>query len=119
MLRTIKVLVADEFGFVISAELVLVLTIAVLAMVVGLSEVAVAVNTELNDISNAVGALDQSYAFTGFSAGGKHQKLKSWVGGTTFKDKTDDCDKNSSCDLVCGADTAAGEAGHGYSSYGY
>ena len=43
----------DEAGFVISAELVLVLTIAVLAMIVGLSEVAVAVNTELNDISNA------------------------------------------------------------------
>ena len=35
----------DEAGFVISAELVLVLTIAVLAMIVGLSEAAVAVNT--------------------------------------------------------------------------
>ena len=46
----------DEAGFVISAELVLVLTIAVLAMIVGLSEVAVAVNTELNDISNAIRA---------------------------------------------------------------
>ncbi|QDV19346.1 hypothetical protein Pan153_40110 [Gimesia panareensis] len=58
----------DEHGFVISAELVLVMTIAVLAMIVGLSEVAVAVNTELNDISNAIGALNQSYAYTGFSS---------------------------------------------------
>ena len=40
----------DESGVIISAELALVLTIAVLAMVVGLSEVAVAVNTELNDV---------------------------------------------------------------------
>ena len=47
---------------IISAELVLVLTIAVLAMVVGLSEVAVAVNNELNDISNAVGSLNQSFS---------------------------------------------------------
>ena len=52
----------DEAGFVISAELVLVLTIAVLAMIVGLSEVAVAVNTELNDISNAIGSLNQDKA---------------------------------------------------------
>ena len=41
----------DESGVIISAELVLVLTIAVLAMVVGLSEVSVAVSTELNDVS--------------------------------------------------------------------
>ena len=52
----------DESGVIISAELALVLTIAVLAMVVGLSEVAVAVNTELNDISNAVGSLNQSFS---------------------------------------------------------
>ena len=37
----------DEAGVIISAELVLVLTIGVLAMIVGLSEVAVAINTEL------------------------------------------------------------------------
>jgi hypothetical protein len=40
-------LINDEAGFIISAELVLVSTIAVLAMVVGLSEVALNVNNEL------------------------------------------------------------------------
>lgn len=93
----------DECGFVISAELVLVLTIAVLAMIVGLSEVAVAVNTELNDVSNAIGALNQSYAYTGFGAyascDGKH---KSYVAGSKFKDAVDDCDLNTTCDLVTG-----------------
>ena len=63
-----KALWNDEHGFVISAELVLVMTIAVLAMIVGLSEVAVAVNTELNDISNAIGSLNQSYVYSGFSS---------------------------------------------------
>ncbi len=98
-------LLNDEFGAVISAELVLVLTIAVLAMVVGLSEVAVAVNTELNDISNAIGALDQSYQFTGFHAAAG--KVKSSYSGSRWVDTTDDCDGNSSCDVVCGAPTTA------------
>ena len=91
----------DESGVIISAELVLVLTIAVLAMIVGLSEVAVAVNTELNDISNAIGALNQSFAFTGFRGTGG--KFKSFVPGSAWFDSFDDCDFNSSCDLVCGA----------------
>ncbi|MFK7778781.1 MAG: hypothetical protein QM501_11805 [Gimesia sp.] len=90
----------DEAGFVISAELVLVLTIAVLAMIVGLSEVAVAVNTELNDISNAIGSLNQSYAYTGFAGTG--EKNKSYYSGSKFHDGIDDCDKNTTCDLVTG-----------------
>lgn len=101
-----KALWKDESGFVISAELVLVLTIAVLAMIVGLSEVAVAVNTELNDISNALGALNQSYAYTGFAAaGGPSEKGKSFYYGSTFSDATDDCDLNTTCDLVTGTGT--------------
>jgi hypothetical protein len=93
----------DESGVIISAELVLVLTIAVLAMVVGLSEVAVAVNTELNDISNAIGALDQSFFVTSFHADGLlGGKQKSAVAGSRFQDSHDDCDNNTSCDLVCG-----------------
>ncbi len=99
----------DESGVIISAELALVLTIAVLAMVVGLSEVAVAVNTELNDISNAIGALDQSYSFTGFSSTKSVGNLKNSVGGSKFADGTDDCDTNTTCDLVCGVIGVVGE----------
>lgn len=91
----------DESGVIISAELVLVLTIAVLGMVVGLSEVAVAINTELNDISNAIGCLNQSFGYTGYHT--YFPKLKSFIYGSTFIDFVDDCDWNSSCDLVCGA----------------
>jgi Flp pilus assembly pilin Flp len=103
-----KALLNDEAGFVISAELVLVLTVAVLAMIVGLSEVAVAVNTELNDLSNAIGALDQSYAVSGFAAVSGY-KTKSFANGTHFTDRTDDCDTNQSCDLVGNAYCAYGE----------
>ncbi|MBI1347143.1 hypothetical protein GC163_12745 [bacterium] len=95
----------DESGAVISAELVLVLTILVIGVIVGLSEVAVAINTELNDISNAIGSLDQSYFVTGFHGIGGNQngaKIKSVVAGSRFTDGHDDCDNNRSCDLVCG-----------------
>lgn len=92
----------DEVGVVVSAELVLVLTVLVLALVVGMSEVAVAINTELNDLSNAFGALNQSYSFTGFHAC-DHHKIKSFVSGSRYTDSIDDCDLNASCDLVCGS----------------
>lgn len=91
----------DECGAVISAELALVLTILVLGVIVGLSEVAVAVNTELNDISNAIGSLDQSYFFTGFKKT-SDGKVTSGYAGSRWTDAHDDCDKNLTCDLVCG-----------------
>jgi len=103
-----KKFINDESGVIISAELALVLTIAVLAMVVGLSEMAVAINTELNDLSNAFGSLQQDYAYTGFV--GNTGKAKSFVAGAGFADDTDDCDTNTSCELVCGtANNTAGE----------
>jgi Flp pilus assembly pilin Flp len=107
-MNLVRALWNDETGVVISAELVLVLTVVVLGMVVGLSEVAVAVNTELNDLSNAFGALNQSYCFTGFHAGDQC-KPKSFFYGSCFYDRTDDCDLNGSCDLVCGSSSAMGE----------
>jgi len=83
----LKQLWNDELGVIISAELVLVLTIAVLAMVVGLHAVAKSVTQELNDLSSAFGALDQSYAYRGF-AKVKHAA----VTGSAFMDRQDDCD---------------------------
>jgi len=56
----------DEAGFIIAAELVLTLTIAAMSMIVGLNQIAISVNTELNDLSNALGSFNQSYAVTGF-----------------------------------------------------
>jgi len=101
----------DESGVIISAELVLVLTISVLAIIVGLSEVTVAINTELNDISNAFGALNQSYCYTGFESSSRG-KMKGHFAGSSFHDAVDDCDVNTTCDLVSG-DATRGEGGWG------
>ena len=93
----------DERGIVISVELVLVTTLAVLSTVVGLSEATVALNAELNDISSAIGAMNQTYFATGFqalstqSSGG--EVVKSGFNGSFFQDAVDDCDV-SKIDLI-------------------
>ena len=77
----------DEAGFVVSAELVLVLTIAVLGMAVGLASVRDAVTTELIDLSNAFGAVNQSYDIGGISKG-----THGSAAGFGFGDRQDSCD---------------------------
>lgn len=98
----------DESGFLVSAELVLVATITIIALVVGLSEIAVALNTELDDVANAIGSLNQSYGFSGFHA--VSDKAKSYSSGSRFDDASDDCDLTTSCDLICGIPFARTES---------
>ena len=93
MLTLVKRMWNDEAGFVISAELILVATIAVLGMVVGLSEVSYAINEELEDVGSAFGAMSQSYCYSGVTG------HKGFVAGTSFWDRFDYCD--GQFDLVC------------------
>jgi Flp pilus assembly pilin Flp len=79
-------LMNDEAGFIVSAELVLVATIAVLAMIVGLSEVAMNVNSELEDIGSAFGNLNQTYQVYGTHG------HKGCASGSSFYDIPDHCD---------------------------
>ena len=83
--RLFHALSADENGFIVSAELVLVATIAVLGMVVGLSEVANNVNQELEDVGSAFSSLDQTFEVCG-TRGHKGSKR-----GSCFHDHTDYC----------------------------
>ncbi len=82
----------DEVGLVISAELVLVLTIGVLMLVVGLHAVTKAVNYELGDIASAIGALDQSYSYDGFEKPSGKYGCHAFVAGSAYGDKADECD---------------------------
>ncbi len=77
----------DESGFIISAELVIILTVAVLAMIVGLSYVQSAVISEMSDVGAAISSLNQNYAYTGFYAtsySGFYGKLKSYYSGSAY-----------------------------------
>ena len=93
-------LLNDEAGFIVSAELVLVATLLVIGMIVGLSEVQAAVVHELNDVANAIGCLNQTFAYRGYHG------CKAVTVGSQFIDTQDACD--SACvgtpDLcLCGA----------------
>lgn len=90
----------DESGVIISAELVLVLTITVLGIIVGLSSVVVAVNEELQDTAHAIGVLNQSFGFTGFAGCTKGGNPISYTFGAVNTDGIDDCDCNTSCDMI-------------------
>lgn len=60
-------LMKDEDGFIVSAELVMIATLGVLAMAVGLSEVAFNINNELQDVGRAFGSINQSFNVQGQS----------------------------------------------------
>jgi hypothetical protein len=81
-----KSLFNDENGFVVSAELILIATIAVLGLVVGLAEVRQAVSEELEDVASAIGAMNQSYTYAGLKS------PKSCISGSRFFDDMDFCD---------------------------
>jgi hypothetical protein len=85
----------DDAGFIVSAELILIATIAVLAMIVGLSEVAHGINQELEDVASAFGAVNQTYAYHGTSG------HKASIGGGGFGDLVDFCD--GAGDITCDA----------------
>ncbi len=76
----------DETGFILSAELVLILTVGVLAMVVGVHAIAKSVNHELVDVAQSIGAFNQSFHFNGFKG------CKACVSGSSFSDGEDKCD---------------------------
>jgi Flp pilus assembly pilin Flp len=86
MTNLFTTLLNDEAGFIVSAELTLVATIAVLAMIVGLSEVAWNVNKELEDVGAAFGNLKQTYQVYGTNG------HKACAGGSSFYDVADFCD---------------------------
>ena len=98
----------DEMGFVITAELVLVLTIAVLGMVVGLTAVRDAITNEMNDLSAAFGAIDQSYNVVGIRKDKSGGKPHAHAAGFGFNDNGDDCDcKPILYHDVCGKDDSS------------
>ena len=96
----------DETGVILSSELALVGTVGVLGLVVGLEAVTCAVNSELNDLASAFGAIDQSFNYRSLSKVG-HAR----VSGSGFNDSSDFCD----CAVISQGDVS-GARGLGGSS---
>jgi hypothetical protein len=73
-----KQLWRDESGVILTAETVMVGSIAVLGGLVGLNAVASSVNGEMVEMASAIRSLDQSYAFTGQSS------CRAWTAGSYY-----------------------------------
>ena len=75
----------DEAGFIISAELVLVATICVLGLIVGLAEVCLNINNELEDVGSAFQCIQQSYNVRGACG------HRGYASGSCFHDYAEFC----------------------------
>lgn len=78
----------DEAGFIVSIELILIATIAVIGLIAGLTAVRDAVVSELSDVAGAIQDLNQSYTFFGV------QGHSGATAGSDYIDQTDFCDDN-------------------------
>lgn len=75
-------------GFVLTAELVLIVTILVLGAIVGLVTMRDALTGEMEDVAEAVGSLDQGYQFDGLI----NPQLTAATAGSSFTDSFDEGD---------------------------
>jgi len=83
----------DEAGLVVSAELVLVVTLIFTAVAVGLAAARDALTQELNDVSEMIGTVDQSYNIAGLTAPGNGASANHGSNnGMGFNDRQDNCD---------------------------
>lgn len=76
----------DESGAVLSAELVLLMTILGIGMIVGMKALQSAVVNELGDVAAAIGAVDQTYSVNGVSG------CCASTAGSQMTDAKDKCD---------------------------
>jgi hypothetical protein len=101
-MRLLHRLWADEAGFVISTELVLVATVLVIGLVLGLTSLRNQVVQELGDLAQAIGNINQSYEYAGT------QKVEvAETAGSIFHDAPDFCEDPGGIDTP-GAEPLAG-----------
>ena len=85
-MKVLHLLWADEAGFVVSTELVLIATTLVIGMIVGLVTVRDQVVQELGDLALAIGNINQSYVYEGVTG------HTSATAGSDFLDDQDFCE---------------------------
>ena len=79
---------SDDAGFVVSIELILIATIAVIGLITGYSAMRDGVVSELSDVAGAVQDLNQTYTFNGVAG---HSAA---TDGSSFADALDFCDSS-------------------------
>lgn len=96
-MKVLRRLWQDDAGVVLSAELVMVVTITVIGVVVGLAVLRDSVTNELADTAGAIDDVNQSYDVEGI------QGHSAAVAGFGFDDNLDYCDDDNDNGNVAGA----------------
>lgn len=65
MKNAMKALWADDNGFVVSTELMIIATVLVIGLIVGIAHIRNQLVQELSDVGTAISNFDQSYSYTG------------------------------------------------------
>ena len=86
MREMLQRLVDDETGVIVSAEIVLIVTILVLGLIVGLTALQAAIVEEFRDLGYAFNSLNQSFMYTGFRGCLKPFGRTAWTSGSAFYD---------------------------------
>jgi len=106
MLNLLKALRQDEYGVILSAEIVIVGTLLVLGMMTGMVCLQKSVNSELGDFAKAIDCLDQSYSSPGFQkSGGGYGNSNgccAYTAGSAFH--------NNECNTACRNDIVGCDA---------
>ena len=84
-MKAINLKARKQGGFILTTELILIVTILVIGMTVGLVTMRDAVTAEMEDVAEAIGSLDQSYAFNGLA----NPQLSASLEGSSFGDEVD------------------------------
>lgn len=87
-MKVLKIQRKKEGGFILSAELILILTIGVIGLIVGLATLRASIVAELEDTAEAIGSLNQSYEFDGTAAGPAGTPFAA-TAGSVFADDID------------------------------
>jgi len=104
MLNLLKALRQDEYGVILSTEIVIIGSLLVIGLITGLTCLQNSVNGELQDLAGAVGSLDQSYSFSGHRKSGYGGQCCAYTAGSAFSN----CERNGEyrgdiigCDATC------------------
>ena len=96
MLNLLKALRQDEYGVILSAEIVMVGTVLVLGVLTGMVCLQKSVNGELGDLAKAIDCIDQTYSFSGHRKNGVYGNSGgccAFTAGSAFN--------NNECNTAC------------------
>lgn len=96
MLKLLNSLRHDDYGIIMSTEIVLIGSLLVIGMISGITCLQQAVNCELADLGGAIGALDQSYRFAGLRTNcSRILSCNAFTAGSAFTN----CETRATCPL--------------------